>query len=191
MDDNEEIASRSDTNVMQIRNHFLVNLTGEIQSAVFMGETFDSVRVKCFFRTGNDWMLVTDDEMGVEQAATSGQGEASSSTSNPNIRQRKKSSPSSSGDIIEPSSSSAPSSGEDGLWFVSQMTNKTQDERQLFVWNLPLEATFKSTNVFGWPQIVGKCFLTVCSIAFICLLTTLEWLLTCSPVCYLSPSHLT
>ncbi|XP_013789884.1 B9 domain-containing protein 1-like [Limulus polyphemus] len=37
---------------------------------------------------------------------------------------------------------------------ISQVTKKSQDERQLFVWNFPLDITFKSTNPFGWPQIV-------------------------------------
>ncbi|XP_076334000.1 B9 domain-containing protein 1 isoform X2 [Tachypleus tridentatus] len=37
---------------------------------------------------------------------------------------------------------------------ISQVTRKSQDERQLFVWNFPLDITFKSTNPFGWPQIV-------------------------------------
>lgn len=28
------------------------------------------------------------------------------------------------------------------------------DERQTFVWNFPLDITFRSTCPFGWPQIV-------------------------------------
>ena len=42
------------------------------------------------------------------------------------------------------------------LIFISQTAIKTEDEQQLFVWNLPLEATFQSTNIFGWPQFVGR-----------------------------------
>lgn len=40
--------------------------------------------------------------------------------------------------------------------FVSQMATRCADHRQLYAWNLPMEVTFKSTNVFGWPQLVGK-----------------------------------
>ena len=46
--------------------------------------------------------------------------------------------------------------------FISQTATKSDDERQLFVWNLPFEATFKSTNAFGWPQIVGKYVKLIC-----------------------------
>ncbi|KAH7642035.1 B9 domain-containing protein 1 [Dermatophagoides farinae] len=41
--------------------------------------------------------------------------------------------------------------------FISQMASRRPDqpvELPLYVWNLPIEATFKSTNVFGWPQII-------------------------------------
>ncbi|KAK7508004.1 hypothetical protein BaRGS_00000969, partial [Batillaria attramentaria] len=37
---------------------------------------------------------------------------------------------------------------------ITQITKKSQDERQLFVWNFPIDVTFKSTNSYGWPQIV-------------------------------------
>ncbi|XP_038064544.1 B9 domain-containing protein 1-like [Patiria miniata] len=37
---------------------------------------------------------------------------------------------------------------------ISQVCKKSQDGRQLFVWNFPLEVTFKSTNPHGWPQLV-------------------------------------
>ncbi|XP_033630905.1 B9 domain-containing protein 1-like [Asterias rubens] len=37
---------------------------------------------------------------------------------------------------------------------ISQVSKKSKDGRQLFVWNFPLEVTFKSTNPHGWPQIV-------------------------------------
>ncbi|XP_066546153.1 B9 domain-containing protein 1 isoform X3 [Amia ocellicauda] len=46
----------------------------------------------------------------------------------------------------------APTSGlEEG---ISQITSKSRDSQQHFVWNFPIEITFKSTNPFGWPQIV-------------------------------------
>ncbi|XP_076810097.1 B9 domain-containing protein 1-like isoform X1 [Clavelina lepadiformis] len=41
---------------------------------------------------------------------------------------------------------------------ISQITRKSRDERQLFVWNFPLEITYKSTNPYGWPQIVVSCY---------------------------------
>lgn len=37
---------------------------------------------------------------------------------------------------------------------ISQLTKKSRDERQLFVWNFPLDISFKTTNPFGWPQLV-------------------------------------
>lgn len=40
---------------------------------------------------------------------------------------------------------------EEGL---SQMCRKSNDDRQAFVLNFPLDVTFKSTNPYGWPQLV-------------------------------------
>ncbi|XP_013388568.1 B9 domain-containing protein 1 [Lingula anatina] len=37
---------------------------------------------------------------------------------------------------------------------MTQFTKKSRDERQVFVWNFPLDVTFKSTNPYGWPQLV-------------------------------------
>ncbi|XP_072532428.1 B9 domain-containing protein 1 isoform X1 [Salminus brasiliensis] len=37
---------------------------------------------------------------------------------------------------------------------ISQITSKGRDSSQSLVWNFPLDITFKSTNPFGWPQIV-------------------------------------
>ncbi|XP_069917637.1 B9 domain-containing protein 1 isoform X4 [Oryctolagus cuniculus] len=37
---------------------------------------------------------------------------------------------------------------------ISQITCKSQDVRQALVWNFPIDVTFKSTNPFGWPQMV-------------------------------------
>lgn len=46
----------------------------------------------------------------------------------------------------------APTAGlEEG---ISQITSKSQDVRQTLVWNFPIDVTFKSTNPYGWPQIV-------------------------------------
>ncbi|XP_043831013.1 B9 domain-containing protein 1 [Dromiciops gliroides] len=46
----------------------------------------------------------------------------------------------------------APTSGlEEG---ISQITSKSQDVQQSLVWNFPVDITFKSTNPYGWPQIV-------------------------------------
>ncbi|GAB1296199.1 B9 domain-containing protein 1 [Apodemus speciosus] len=46
----------------------------------------------------------------------------------------------------------APTAGlEEG---ISQIASKSQDVRQALVWNFPIDVTFKSTNPYGWPQIV-------------------------------------
>lgn len=37
---------------------------------------------------------------------------------------------------------------------ITQTSKKSRDDRQLFVLNFPLEVTFKSTNPYGWPQLV-------------------------------------
>ncbi|EDV27356.1 uncharacterized protein TRIADDRAFT_52971 [Trichoplax adhaerens] len=37
---------------------------------------------------------------------------------------------------------------------ITQTTRKSFDGKQLFIWNFPLNITFKSTNPFGWPQLV-------------------------------------
>jgi B9 domain-containing protein 1 len=31
---------------------------------------------------------------------------------------------------------------------------RKKDDNQVAVWSFPIEITFKSTNIFGWPQIV-------------------------------------
>ncbi|XP_034297387.1 B9 domain-containing protein 1 [Pantherophis guttatus] len=46
----------------------------------------------------------------------------------------------------------APTTGlEEG---ISQITSKSRNVQQNLVWNFPIDVTFKSTNPFGWPQIV-------------------------------------
>ncbi|KAM9253023.1 B9 domain-containing protein 1 isoform 3-T3 [Dugong dugon] len=46
----------------------------------------------------------------------------------------------------------APTAGlEEG---ISQITSKSQDVQGALVWNFPIDVTFKSTNPYGWPQIV-------------------------------------
>ncbi|KAG9343041.1 hypothetical protein JZ751_015259 [Albula glossodonta] len=37
---------------------------------------------------------------------------------------------------------------------ISQITSQGRDARHKLVWTFPLDITFKSTNPFGWPQIV-------------------------------------
>nr|CAD7392222.1 unnamed protein product [Timema cristinae] len=37
---------------------------------------------------------------------------------------------------------------------ISQISKCSGDERQIFIWNFPLEVTFKSTNPHGWPQMI-------------------------------------
>ncbi|KAK3925628.1 B9 domain-containing protein 1 [Frankliniella fusca] len=41
---------------------------------------------------------------------------------------------------------------------ISQVGRCSTDERRIFVWNFPLEVTFKSTNPFGWPQLIISCY---------------------------------
>ncbi|XP_069838230.1 B9 domain-containing protein 1 isoform X3 [Dendropsophus ebraccatus] len=46
----------------------------------------------------------------------------------------------------------APTSGvEEG---ISQIASKNRTANRSIVWNFPIEITFKSTNPYGWPQIV-------------------------------------
>ncbi|XP_030069028.1 B9 domain-containing protein 1 isoform X2 [Microcaecilia unicolor] len=37
---------------------------------------------------------------------------------------------------------------------ISQITSKNHGIEQTMVWNFPLDISFKSTNPYGWPQIV-------------------------------------
>ncbi|XP_068063349.1 B9 domain-containing protein 1 [Anomalospiza imberbis] len=37
---------------------------------------------------------------------------------------------------------------------ISQITSKSSVSPTTLVWNFPIDITFKSTNPFGWPQIV-------------------------------------
>ncbi|XP_035221539.1 B9 domain-containing protein 1-like [Stegodyphus dumicola] len=37
---------------------------------------------------------------------------------------------------------------------ISQISKKGEDDMQLFAFNFPLDITFKSTNPYGWPQLV-------------------------------------
>merc|ERR1711939_250695 len=37
---------------------------------------------------------------------------------------------------------------------ISQMARKSSGPNRRVVWNFPLDISFKSTNAFGWPQLV-------------------------------------
>lgn len=37
---------------------------------------------------------------------------------------------------------------------ISQIAKKASNGENVAVWNFPIDATFKSTNVFGWPRLV-------------------------------------
>ncbi|XP_065846544.1 B9 domain-containing protein 1-like [Oscarella lobularis] len=41
---------------------------------------------------------------------------------------------------------------------ISQITKKSRDARQIFTWNFPLDVTFKTTNPYGWPQLVVSAY---------------------------------
>lgn len=38
---------------------------------------------------------------------------------------------------------------------ISQMCKRSRDERQCFIWNFPLDITFKSSNPFGCKYFGG------------------------------------
>uniref|UniRef100_A0A061SHH3 B9 domain-containing protein 1 n=2 Tax=Tetraselmis sp. GSL018 TaxID=582737 RepID=A0A061SHH3_9CHLO len=46
---------------------------------------------------------------------------------------------------------------EDGM---TQASRRSQGPDDSFVWNFPLDLTYNSTNVFGWPQIIVTVFST-------------------------------
>lgn len=83
--------------------YFLVNVTGQIETANFPG--CNNLYCKYCYVAGTDWSIVAGPEEG-----------------------------------------------------ISQMAKKSLDERQLIVLNFPLDVTFKSTNPFGWPQLVISCY---------------------------------
>merc|ERR1711988_1403797 len=37
---------------------------------------------------------------------------------------------------------------------ISQIARKSSGQNRRVVWNFPLDIAFKSTNAFGWPQLV-------------------------------------
>ncbi|XP_043207708.1 B9 domain-containing protein 1-like isoform X2 [Amphibalanus amphitrite] len=41
---------------------------------------------------------------------------------------------------------------------ISQVSRPSQDARQLLVWNLPVEVSYKATNPYGWPQLIVSCY---------------------------------
>ncbi|CAH0385187.1 unnamed protein product [Bemisia tabaci] len=41
---------------------------------------------------------------------------------------------------------------------ITQTSKKSQDDQQIFVWNFPIEITFRSTNPYGWPQLILSVF---------------------------------
>ncbi|XP_041363478.1 B9 domain-containing protein 1-like [Gigantopelta aegis] len=41
---------------------------------------------------------------------------------------------------------------------MTQISKKSRDQKQIFVYNFPLDITFKSTNPYGWPQLVIQAF---------------------------------
>lgn len=45
---------------------------------------------------------------------------------------------------------------------ISQITRKSRDERQLFVWNFPIDITYKSTNPFGCKNALSVCNYNLC-----------------------------
>lgn len=82
-----------------ISSAFLVNITGEIESAQIAG--VEHIYCKYCYAHGTDWQIAAGLEDG-----------------------------------------------------ISQIAKRGTEDPFLFVWNFPLEIAFRSTNVFGWPQLV-------------------------------------
>lgn len=136
------------------RNFFLLHVHGTVEGVAFPGEDYDHLRCKVLFRFGSDWALVGSG--GNEQLQSKAKQQQSTSKQ---PTKHAKEHRSSSVTKQTPSAAAAPSV------FLSQTAVRAEDggsgqqqklSQQSFVWNLPLEATFQSTNVFGWPQVVGK-----------------------------------
>lgn len=137
------------------RNFFLLHVHGTVEGVAFPGEDYDHLRCKVLFRFGPDWALVGSG--GNEQLQTKAKQQQQTSkqpTSSKHAKEHRSSS------VTKQTAAAAPSV------FLSQTAVRAEDgqqqkllgssSQQSFVWNLPLEATFQSTNVFGWPQVVGK-----------------------------------
>mmetsp|Transcript_21252 Transcript_21252/g.36485 ORF Transcript_21252/g.36485 Transcript_21252/m.36485 type:complete len:203 (+) Transcript_21252:18-626(+) len=80
-------------------SHFIMNCTGQIESAYFPG--LDNLYCKFNLHFGQDWTVI----QGLEEG-------------------------------------------------ITQITNKADGVNEPVVWNFPLDVTFKSSNAFGWPQLV-------------------------------------
>jgi len=37
---------------------------------------------------------------------------------------------------------------------ISQVAKRSENDYRLFVWNFPVEVSFKGTNPYGWPQLI-------------------------------------
>ncbi|KAM9046024.1 B9 domain-containing protein 1 isoform 2-T2 [Megaptera novaeangliae] len=110
---------------------FLLMVNGQVESAQF--PEYDDLYCKYCFVYGQDWApTAMVKETALPAAAQRGEGRGSPELGH------------------WPSLSSSQGL-EEG---ISQITSKSQDARRALVWNFPIDVTFKSTNPYGWPQIV-------------------------------------
>ncbi|KAH9406145.1 B9 domain-containing protein 1 [Tyrophagus putrescentiae] len=111
------------------RNFFLLHVHGTVEGVAFPGEDYDHLRCKVLFRfgpgLGAGWRCWSRSSV-TKQTPSAAAAAPSVFLSQTAVR------------------------AEDG----QQQKLLGSSSQQSFVWNLPLEATFQSTNVFGWPQVV-------------------------------------
>ncbi|UXI16679.1 Protein FAM49B [Sarcoptes scabiei] len=115
------------------KSFFLINLNGQIESCTVVGDQYDNLYCKFLFRYGPDWAPIRTDSI-------------RSSSSLTKIVSSK--------DGIEDEGNVINEDKFDKVFISQTASKRLEDHQPIFVWNLPFEATFKSTNPFGWPQIV-------------------------------------
>ena len=156
MDHHQQQQQDDSASLLLTRNFFLLHVHGTVEGVAFPGEDYDHLRCKVLFRFGPDWALVGNG--GNEQLQS--KAKLQQQTSKQPTKHAKEQHRSSS--VTKQTTSAAAAAPS---VFLSQTAVRAEDggsgqqhklSQQSFVWNLPLEATFQSTNVFGWPQVVGK-----------------------------------
>ena len=160
MDVHHQQQQDDSASLLLTRNFFLLHVHGTVEGVAFPGEDYDHLRCKVLFRFGPDWALVGGAGVGEQLQSKAKQQQQTSKQPTKHAKELHRSS---SVTKQTPSAAAAAPSV-----FLSQTAVRAEDgqqqkllcsgssSQQSFVWNLPLEATFQSTNVFGWPQVVGK-----------------------------------
>ncbi|XP_030882371.1 B9 domain-containing protein 1 isoform X3 [Leptonychotes weddellii] len=112
---------------------FLLMVNGQVESAQF--PEYDDLYCKYCFVYGQDWAPTALPLASVSRADGGAGAEEGPRTVTRTEERRQH--------------------GDKGLEEgISQITSKSQDVRRALVWNFPIDVTFKSTNPYGWPQIV-------------------------------------